>query len=709
MKITKVEIYNYKSIGEKCVIDFDEKSTILVGKSNVGKTNILEALRFAFNDKPLEAKDICSWEREQPLSVKVFLKVERKDISQIERIDTSFSNLTHIVINKYIDGRIEFNAEPDISVKEWFEPSDEVLGWLSNYRARTRRIVRKFNALKSQLTQDDTLLIDFSSLDTFVNKDKKLNPMKSEDEQKAVLNELLQLLKSIRKKLDKKPYRNINTRSLKLSLSHIIQAVEYNLPSIKFQEQTYEPFTEETKKHLSGLLPRIIYLESRDELKITESIYIDDIRNTGSDNFMRGLIDLSEIDISILEKRNRRDIADPMNQANRNIASRLSDYWNQEDLKIVLSYYVDTSNPGSPKEKIDLDFIGGDVRRGSIFEQSPGTRWFLAFVVEYLANQTDEKDIILLLDEPGIFLHAGAQKDLLERFENTTPIIQIIYTTHSPYMINKNFPLRIRRVDKGKGDGVDTDIRGTYVDQKPYDSPKCRAWEPLRSSLGISLGDSLFVGGNNLIVEGITDQIILSSVIQVINKIEKKTEFDLNKVSITFAGDSRNLVALAIFCNQEIQSMKVLLDGDRGAETRKKLLKAKISEYQIFIIDEIMGDKIIDIESLIDPNFYHDCVLEAYEQLVSLGICKDLPKNWTDIEREFSKEGNKVTTKWGHSKYYEEYFKKHEKEFGDFGKVLVSKKLADKLVSLNENEQIEIIKPFEKLIKTIWQQEPSWF
>ncbi len=704
MKITKVEIYNYKSIGEKCVIDFDEKSTILVGKSNVGKTNILEALSFAFNDEPLAAKDICSWNPEQPLSVKVFLKIEKEDISQIERIDTSFSNLTHIVINKYIDGRIDFNAEPDMSVKKWFEPSDEVVEWLSNYRARIRRTVRKFNAVKSQLTQDDPLLIDFSSLDTFVNTDKKLDPMESEDEQKTVLNELLQLLKPIRKKLDKKPYRNLNTRGIKLALSNIIRDVEYDLPSVKFQEEAYEPFT---KENLSGLLPRIIYLKSSDELKITESIYIDDIGDTGRDNFMRGLIDLSEIDISILEKGVRRDIEDPLNQANRNIASRLSKYWNQENLTIDLKYDVDLSTPGSPKRKIDLDFIGGDARRGSIFEQSPGTRWFMAFVVEYLANQFDEKDIILLLDEPGIFLHAGAQKDLLGRFEDTAPIIQIIYTSHSPYMINKNFPLRIRSVDKGSG--ISTDIRGTYVDQKPYTSPKCRAWEPLRSSLGISLGDSLFVGGVNLIVEGITDQIILSSVIQVINKIEKKTEFDLNKVSITFAGDSRNLVALSIFCNQEIQSMKVLLDGDRGAETRKKLLKAKVSKDQIFIIDEIMGDKIIDIESLINPNFYHDCVLEAYEELVSLGICKDLPKNWTDIEREFSEEGNKVTTKWGHSKYYEEYFKKPEKELGDFSKVLVSKKLTDKLMSLNENEQRKIIKPFEKLIKTIWQQKPSWF
>ena len=198
-------------------------------------------------------------------------------------------------------------------------------------------------------------------------------------------------------------------------------------------------------------------------------------------------------------------------------------------------------------------------------------------------------------------------------------------------------------------------------------------------------------------------------VIQVINKIEKKAKFDLNKVSITFAGDNRNLIALAIFCSQETDGMKVLLDGDRGAETRKKLIKGRINNDHIFIINEILDDKTIDIEDIFDPEFYHDCVLKAYEELVKLGTCKDLPKTWADIKNEFSKEDNKDTTKWGHSKYYEEYFKKNEKELGEFGKVLVSKKIGDVILALDENEQKKIVKRFEKLIETIWGKASSWF
>jgi len=704
MKITKAEIYNHKSIGEKCVIDFDEKSTILVGKSNVGKTNILEALRFAFNNEPLEEKDKCSWILDQPLCIKVFLKIEKKDFPQIELIDNSFTNLTHIIVNKYIDGRVEFSAEPDISVKKWFEPSDEVLELLSNFRARIRKALRNVDTVKSQLTQDDPLQKDFSSLDTFVNKDKKLYPRENEDEQKAVLNELLTLSKSIRKRLDQKPYRNLNTRGIKRSLSNIIWDVEPALPSIKFQEETYEPFT---KENLSGLLPRIIYLKSSDQPEITESIYTDDIRNTGSDNFMRGLIDLSKIDIAILETGERRAVADPLNEANKNIAHRLSEYWNQEKLEIELDvgYDADPNSPNNPKRKIDLDFISGEGRRGSIFDQSPGTQWFMAFIVKYLANQSDENDIILLLDEPGILLHAGAQKDLLGRFEDTAPIIQIIYTAHSPYMINKNFPLRIRKVDKG--DGSNNTIRGTYVDQKPYKSQKRRAWEPLRSSLGISLGDSLFVGGRNLIVEGICDQIIISSIIQVINNLENKTKFDLNKVTITFAGDSGNLVALAKFCHQETEDSKVLLDGDTGARNREKLKKAGVPESTIFVMNEVI-DKKIDIEDLFNPAFYHTNVLEAYQELPSLDVYDKLPQTWSEVKEDPSKRGITDIKKWGRSKYYSEYFNSREK-IGGFDKVLVSRKIAYKLMSLNEKEQKDIIEPFDQLLNKIWEQDPSWF
>ena len=98
-------IYNYKSIGEKCSIDFDSKSTILVGKSNVGKTNILEAILFAFNNDPLEDDQICSWNKNQQPCIKVFVKVEDTVRSFKEIIEGKHDDLPENAF--YMVGSIE--------------------------------------------------------------------------------------------------------------------------------------------------------------------------------------------------------------------------------------------------------------------------------------------------------------------------------------------------------------------------------------------------------------------------------------------------------------------------------------------------------------------------------------------------------------------------------------------------------------------------
>ncbi len=67
---------------------------------------------------------------------------------------------------------------------------------------------------------------------------------------------------------------------------------------------------------------------------------------------------------------------------------------------------------------------------------------------------------IYVFDEPGVFLHQKGQKDLLSVFEQLAQATQIVYATHSLFMLNQNFPERHRLITKSK----DT----TLVDSKPY-------------------------------------------------------------------------------------------------------------------------------------------------------------------------------------------------------------------------------------------------
>ena len=78
-----------------------------------------------------------------------------------------------------------------------------------------------------------------------------------------------------------------------------------------------------------------------------------------------------------------------------------------------------------------------------------------------------------------------------------------------------------------------------------------------------------------------------------------------------------------------------------------------------------------------------------------------------ELKQDF-KEGAKITNIWGHSKYYQEYFKKNEEEFGRFDKVLVSQTLINNVVNSTQEDKAKIVVPFKKLLTTIWESTPEW-
>jgi energy-coupling factor transporter ATP-binding protein EcfA2 len=69
---------------------------------------------------------------------------------------------------------------------------------------------------------------------------------------------------------------------------------------------------------------------------------------------------------------------------------------------------------------------------------------FFSFVAWYSQIKRARQNVILLLDEPGLTLHGRAQGDLLRYFEKELKEHhQVIYSTHSPFMVD---PLHFERV-----------------------------------------------------------------------------------------------------------------------------------------------------------------------------------------------------------------------------------------------------------------------
>ena len=109
--------------------------------------------------------------------------------------------------------------------------------------------------------------------------------------------------------------------------------------------------------------------------------------------------------------------------------------------------------------------------------RSKGFNWFFSFIVWFSKIQSDKKsDYILLLDEPGLNLHASAQADLLRFITELADKYQIIYTTHSPFMVDSEHLNRVRtclETDAGSviSDSIQEKIRTLFSHSKlPLDT-----------------------------------------------------------------------------------------------------------------------------------------------------------------------------------------------------------------------------------------------
>ena len=225
----------------------------------------------------------------------------------------------------------------------------------------------------------------------------------------------------------------------------------------------------------------------------------------------------------------------------------------------------------------------------SFSERSNGLRYFLSYHVQLLAHQppsTGQQEI-LLMDEPDAYLSSQGQQDLLrilEEFampEDGSRHDQVIYVTHSPFLINRNAAERIRVLDKGvteEGTRVVRDVARNH-------------YEPLRSSLGAFVAETSFIGGANLFVEGLADQVLVAGVSSHLRArgAARIDTLDLNSVTIVPAGSASSvpyLVYLARGRDVIRPACVVLLDSDtagdeavktlaRGGPRRKEILPSR--------------------------------------------------------------------------------------------------------------------------------------
>jgi len=237
--------------------------------------------------------------------------------------------------------------------------------------------------------------------------------------------------------------------------------------------------------------------------------------------------------------------------------------------------------------------------------RSTGLQWFFSFFLVFLNEKNDTHyGSILLLDEPGITLHPMAQKDLFKFFEALSVDNQIIYTTHSPFLMDSNKLDQVKAVyiDEIGYSCVSSDLRaranhGNESEQK--------AIFPVHSALGLSISDVLFIGCKILLVEGPSDQYYFSSIKNVL--ISKKILSPSHELLFLPAGGTKGIKSTCkILSYDEENYPNIILDGDTsGKQTKASLLSELYSgkENKIHLISDFCNISDAEVEDFIDTTF----------------------------------------------------------------------------------------------------------
>ena len=593
MKLESFNVYNFRSINDSGFINVS-RITVLLGRNESGKSNLLIALRSlnpAEDFKELNpVKDFPRHRRleecnEQTKAVSSIWILDSDEQAELAEIWPRAKKVSKVEIGRYYC-KSRWVTFIGIATQE-FDYLD--------IKKKIRKIVPAVKATASKLQDGPKNQLE-KSADVFdVAITSKLDAI-------AWAQAALQALSDLRQALAAADAELSDTQE-----QYIIDLEELAESIAKDKDVQAE-----AEQWVLRKMPVFIYLDEYPELNGHQNIaeFLQRLQQgklINSDHNFQKMCKVAGLDPDKLhqhlqnkEQETRNQLA---NRASAVVTTEIRRLWKDRALKVRFNpdaEYLDTviSDPNAVYDvEVNLD------------ERSRGFKWFFSFYITFAADTKggDAEKAILLLDEPGLYLHAKSQGDLLTHFENDF-INQIIYTTHSPFMVPTH------RLDSVRTVNIAEDI-GTTVTNDP--TGDARTLFPLQAALGYNLAQSLFIGPNNLVVEGVTDYWILSSISEYLSENGRKgLRSDL---TITPAGGAQKVSYMVTLLTSEKLNVVLLLDDEKETRnTKDNLVKSKIIHEQNIIFISSGFDSSLpseaDIEDLLDVDVYEKLVRESYTE-----------------------------------------------------------------------------------------------
>jgi len=332
----------------------------------------------------------------------------------------------------------------------------------------------------------------------------------------------------------------------------------------KFAEAVFKQTPEfEMFTNFSSLLPKQIDISALKNGSASISGYL------GAKNFLT-IAGLSVNDFDS-PGTNKRVLEQQISNANEDVTASFQSFWQQvvgKSNKIELEVKLEHHDIGTEK-KAGMPYLSFWVKDGreKLYpaQRSEGVRWFLSFFIQLKASavESDGGSRVLLIDEPGNSLHAKAQLDVLKVLEDTRETVEVIYTTHSPHLLDLKRVYRILAVQRAEeeDDSSDTQVLTAHE----LGAANSNTMTPLYTLMGARFsGDGVITKDNNILLEEISAFYYMMAFMKLCNS--------KLKVSFLPATGASNLPQLAnLFLGWGLGFIVVLDDDAGGREVYNKM------------------------------------------------------------------------------------------------------------------------------------------
>jgi energy-coupling factor transporter ATP-binding protein EcfA2 len=560
MRLIAARVTNYRSVIDSTEFEVEPGKTIVVGANEAGKTAVLQALRTinppdgepvgleALRDYPrakyteLDRGDKDTGDIEVARATFV---LEPDDIAELREIDDDlFGDVTTVTVYRYLGNRRAVALQGVAHSFQLKAISKDLARLKAHLKTRPDgpAVVDDLEELLRAVPETRWLTGPFADhLDAWL---ERALPVIDEDDQQAE-RQFDRIRAAVRRPKTHQRARNI---------------VAKRLPVFVYHSQY---FTVRPRIHLASLAQRQASGDLDADYDFGNLCLLDLLGCTAAelsamDNQPPPTLPADQQDHNAMaayqqaeqQWQAQRDARQyRLNAASVMLTQMISKAWGEDSLQLRL--VVD----GQYLKVVVVDDIGVEVE---LDQRSEGFRWLVSFFVIFRAQAKDKLDnAILLLDEPGMNLHPLKQREFRKTVTMLAEDNQIIYTTHSPFMVGAEELRHVRLVempDRTTG----TKVHTALVTADP------RSVYPLQAALGHDLAQSMFTQRRNLVVEDLTDLWFIEGIAGAMREAGVPTVRD--DISILPAQNAGKVVYYCTLLHTQKLKVAALLDSDATGE-----------------------------------------------------------------------------------------------------------------------------------------------